>query len=42
MGFKTVIVIPETQSQEKKDAIRLLGAHLIEVPAVPYKIQIIM
>ncbi len=37
MGFKTVIVIPETQSQEKKDAIRLLGAHLIEVPAVPYK-----
>src|ERR1700757_1534039 len=37
MGFKTVIVIPDTQSQEKKDALRLLGAHLIEVPAVPYK-----
>lgn len=37
MGFGTVIVIPETQSQEKKDAIRLLGAELIEVPAVPYK-----
>src|ERR1700735_2007629 len=37
MGFKTVIVIPDTQSQEKKDARRLLGAELIEVPAVPYK-----
>jgi cysteine synthase A len=37
MGFKTMIVIPDTQSQEKKDALRLLGAHLIEVPAVPYK-----
>jgi cysteine synthase len=37
MGFKTVIVIPETQSQEKKDAIRLMGAELIEVPAKPYK-----
>ncbi len=37
MGFKTVIVIPETQSQEKKDALRLLGAQLVEVPAVPYK-----
>ena len=37
MGFKTVIVIPDTQSQEKKDALRLLGAELIEVPAVPYK-----
>ena len=37
MGFKTVIVIPETQSQEKKDAIRQLGAELVEVPAVPYK-----
>ncbi|WMT92496.1 cysteine synthase A [Pelagibacterium sp. H642] len=37
MGFKTVIVIPETQSQEKKDAIRLAGAELIEVPAKPYK-----
>ncbi|HEY5239141.1 MAG TPA: pyridoxal-phosphate dependent enzyme, partial [Rhizomicrobium sp.] len=37
MGFKTVIVIPNTQSEEKKDALRLLGADLIEVPAVPYK-----
>ncbi len=37
MGFKTVIVIPETQSQEKKDALRLMGAELIEVPAKPYR-----
>jgi cysteine synthase len=37
MGFKTVIVIPNTQSQEKKDALRQLGAQLVEVPAVPYK-----
>ncbi|NWH09693.1 MAG: cysteine synthase A [Alphaproteobacteria bacterium] len=37
LGFKTAIVIPETQSEEKKDALRLLGAALIEVPAVPYK-----
>ncbi len=37
MGFRTVIVIPETQSQEKKDALRLAGAELVEVPAVPYK-----
>ena len=37
LGFNTVIVIPETQSQEKKDALRLGGAKLIEVPAVPYK-----
>ncbi len=37
MGFRTVIVIPETQSQEKKDTLRLFGAELIEVPAVPYK-----
>src|SRR6201999_1437233 len=37
LGFKTVIVIPETQSQEKKDELRLLGAELIEVPAAPYK-----
>ena len=37
LGFKCVIVIPETQSQEKKDAIRLFGAELIEVPAKPYK-----
>src|ERR1700749_4311410 len=36
LGFRSVIVIPETQSQEKKDALRLLGAELIEVPAVPY------
>jgi cysteine synthase A len=37
LGFKTVIVIPETQSQEKKDMLRLAGAELIEVPAAPYK-----
>ena len=37
LGFKTVIVIPETQSDEKKDMLRLQGAELIEVPAVPYK-----
>lgn len=37
LGYRTVIVIPETQSQEKKDALKLLGAELIEVPAVPYK-----
>ena len=36
MGFKTVIVIPETQSQEKKDMLRLAGAELIQVPAKPY------
>ena len=36
MGFKTVIVIPETQSQEKKDMLRLAGAELIQVPAAPY------
>ncbi len=35
--YRTVIVIPETQSQEKKDMLRLAGAQLIEVPAVPYK-----
>src|SRR6201991_1663334 len=35
--FKTVIVIPDTQSQEKKDALRLMGAELIEVPAKPYR-----
>ena len=35
LGYKTVIVIPETQTQEKKDAIRFTGAELIEVPAVP-------
>ncbi len=37
MGFRTVIVIPETQSQEKKDMIRLAGADLVEVPAKPYR-----
>jgi cysteine synthase A len=36
LGFRTVIVIPETQSQEKKDMLRLAGAELVEVPAVPY------
>ncbi|PZM11151.1 cysteine synthase A [Rhizobium tubonense] len=37
LGYRTVIVIPETQSQEKKDALKLLGAELVEVPAAPYK-----
>ncbi|MGB0572234.1 MAG: cysteine synthase A [Alphaproteobacteria bacterium] len=37
LGYRTVIVIPETQTQEKKDALRQAGAVLIEVPAVPYK-----
>ncbi|MGX0902070.1 cysteine synthase A [Roseovarius sp. MBR-79] len=37
MGFRTVIVIPETQSQEKKDMLRLAGADLVQVPAAPYK-----
>jgi cysteine synthase A len=36
LGYKTTIVIPRTQSQEKKDALRLAGAQLIEVDAVPY------
>jgi cysteine synthase len=36
MGFRSVIVIPETQSQEKKDTLRLAGAELVEVPAVAY------
>ncbi len=36
LGYRTVIVIPETQSQEKKDMLRLQGAELVEVPAVPY------
>ncbi len=36
MGFKTVIVMPETQSQEKKDMLRLAGAELVLVPAAPY------
>jgi cysteine synthase len=37
MGFRTVIVIPETQSEEKKDMIRLAGAELVQVPAAPYR-----
>lgn len=37
LGYRTVIVIPETQSQEKKDMLRLCGANLREVPAKPYK-----
>ncbi|MEJ6707222.1 MAG: cysteine synthase A [Amylibacter sp.] len=37
MGFKTVIVIPETQSQEKKDMLMLAGAELVQVPAKPYR-----
>ena len=37
MGFHTVIVIPDTQSTEKKETLRLLGAELVEVPAAPYK-----
>ncbi len=36
MGFKTVIVIPETQSEEKKEMLRLAGAELVQVPAAPY------
>ena len=36
MGFRSVIVIPDTQSQEKKDTLRLCGADLVKVPAVPY------
>src|ERR1700712_2378892 len=35
-GYRTLIVIPETQSQEKKDMLRLAGAELVEVPAVPF------
>ena len=37
MGFRTVIVIPETQTQEKKDMIRMAGAELVQVPAKPYR-----
>jgi cysteine synthase A len=37
LGYNTVIVIPNTQSQEKKDMLRIAGATLVEVPAVPYK-----
>jgi cysteine synthase A len=36
LGLRTVIVIPDTQSQEKKDTLRMIGAELVEVPAVPY------
>src|ERR1700758_2228553 len=36
LGFRSVIVIPDTQSQEKKDMLRLCGAELVEVPAVPF------
>ena len=36
LGYRVVIVMPRTQSQEKKDAIRLFGGELIEVDAVPY------
>jgi len=36
-GYRTVIVIPQTQSQEKKDMLKLCGARLVEVPAVPYR-----
>src|SRR3989454_9410139 len=36
LGYRTVIVIPDTQSQEKKDTLRLCGAELVEVPALPY------
>src|ERR671923_2434298 len=35
-GYRTLIVIPETQSQEKKDMLQLCGAELVQVPAVPY------
>ena len=37
MGYKSVIVIPETQSEEKKEMLRLTGARLVQVPAVPYR-----
>ena len=37
MGFKSVIVIPETQSEEKKQMLRLAGAELVQVPAAPYR-----
>ncbi len=36
MGYRTVIVIPTTQSEEKKDMLRMCGAELVEVPALPY------
>ena len=37
LGFRTVIVIPDTQAQEKKDVLRVFGAEVVEVPAVPYR-----
>jgi len=37
LGFRTVIVIPDTQAKEKKETLRLLGAEVVEVPAVPYR-----
>jgi len=37
LGYRSVIIIPETQAQEKKDTLRLIGAELIEVPAAPYR-----
>src|SRR5690606_15455557 len=37
MGFRSLIVIPKTQSREKKDMLRLAGAELVEVPAAPYR-----
>ena len=37
LGYRTLIVIPDTQSQEKKDMLKLCGAELREVPAVPYR-----
>ena len=36
-GYQSVIVIPETQTEEKKEALKMLGANLVEVPAKPYK-----
>ena len=37
LGYRSVIIIPDTQAQEKKDTLRLVGAELIEVPAAPYR-----
>lgn len=36
-GYRTIIVIPETQTKEKKDMLKMAGAELVEVPALPYK-----
>jgi len=38
-GYRTVIVMPQSQSQEKKDLLRVCGAEVVEVPAVPYRDQ---